>query len=138
MKKLSKLELDIVVNEVVNNIKSIEENKSKELFEKSENKDLFLSKVNEMKELEDKLDLLNKEINILEKEFVKEGLRVFFISKNNRGYGNNKNKLFNVNLENGKGSSFSLYKDIEKEIILSSLEELNIRDLIKDLIEKFK
>ena len=54
-------------------------------------------------------------INKIEKEFVKEGLRVFFISKNNRGYGNKKDKLFSINLENGKGSSFSLYKDIEKE-----------------------
>jgi hypothetical protein len=137
MKKLSKLELDIVVNEVVNNIKSIEENKSKELFEKSENKDLFLSKVNEMKELEDKLDLLNKEINEIENKFKEDNLRVYFMNKNNRGYGSS-NKLFSINLENGKGSSFSLYKDIEKEIILSSLEDMNIKELIKDLIEKFK
>jgi hypothetical protein len=137
MKKLSKLELDIVVNEVVNNIKSIEENKSKELFEKSENKDLFLSKVSEIEELENKLDLLKKEINEIENKFKEDNLRVYFMNKNNRGYGSS-NKLFSINLENGKGSSFSLYKDIEKEIILSSLENMNIKELIKDLIEKFK
>jgi hypothetical protein len=137
MKKLSKLELDIVVNEVVDNIKLIEENKCKEIFNKSENKDLFLSKVNEMKELEDKLDLLNKEINEIENKFKEDNLRVYFMNKNNRGYGSS-NKLFSINLENGKGSSFSLYKDIEKEIILSSLEDMNIKELIKDLIEKFK
>jgi hypothetical protein len=137
MKKLSKIELDVVVNEVINNIKVIEENKSKELFEKSENKDLFLSKVKEINELEEKLNLLNKEIRDIENKFDKDNLRVFYINKNNRNW-RDEEKLFNISLKDNKGGSFGLYKDIEKEIILSSLEELNIRDLIKDLIEKFK
>ncbi len=134
MKKLSKIELDVVVNEVVNSIKKIEENKSKELFEKSENKDLFLSKINEIKELEDKVCLLREEIRDIEKEFDKDGLRVFSCNRNNF----RDDKLFNISLKDSKGNSFELYKNIEKEIILSSLEELNVRDLIKDLIEKFK
>ena len=54
MKKLSKLELDVVVNEVINNIKKIEENKCLGLFDESDNKDLFLKKVNEIEELENK------------------------------------------------------------------------------------
>jgi len=132
MKKLSKIELDVVVNEVVNNIRKIEENKSKELFEKSENKDLFLSKVKEFGELEDKLDLLKKEIREIENKFEKDGLRVYLMS--NRNIEEN----FKVNLKDSKGDSYSLYKEIEKEIILSSLEELNVRDLINDLVEKFK
>ena len=138
MKKLSRLELDVIVNEVINNLKGIEEKKINKIFEISDNKDLFLSKVKEIEELENKVDNLKEEINKIEKEFVKEGLRVFFISKNNRGYGNKKDKLFSINLENGKGSSFSLYKEIEKEIILSSLEDINIKELINSLIEKFK
>ena len=52
MKKLSKVELDVVVNEVVNGIKLIEENKCKELFDKNENKDLLLDKVKEIEVLE--------------------------------------------------------------------------------------
>ena len=35
-------------------------------------------------------------------------------------------------------NKYNLYKEIEKDIILSSLEELNIKDLIKELVEKFK
>jgi hypothetical protein len=132
MKKLSRIELDVVVNEVVNSIKLIEENKSKELFEKSENKDLFLSKVKEFEELEDKLDLLKKEIREIEDKFNEDGLRVYLM--NNR----NIEESFRVNLKDSKGDIYGLYKEIEKEIILSSLEELNIRDLIKDLVEKFK
>ncbi len=133
MKKLSKIELDVVVNEVVNNIRKIEEDKSKELFEKSESKDLFLSKINEIKELEDKVDLLREEVKGIEKEFDKDGLKVFSCNRNFRN-----DKLFNISLKDSKGNSFELYKNIEKEIILSSLEELNVRDLIKDLVEKFK
>jgi hypothetical protein len=137
MKKLSRIELDVVVNEVVNNIRVIEVNKSKELFENSENKDLFLSKVKEISELEEKVDLLKEEIRKIENKFDEDDIRVFYINKNNRNF-NDKGKLFNISLNDSKGNSFSLYKDIEKEIILSSLEDMNIKELIKDLVEKFK
>lgn len=136
MKKLSRFELDVVVNEVVNSIKLIEENKGKELFEKSKNKDLFLSKVDEIVELENKVNLLKKEIRDVEDKFNEEGLRVFY-NYNRTGYGNNE-KLFSINCKDNKGNHWNLYKDIEKEIILNSLEELNIKELIKDLIEKYK
>jgi fructose-1,6-bisphosphatase/sedoheptulose 1,7-bisphosphatase-like protein len=133
MKKLSRIELDVVVNEVINNLKKIEEKKVNKLFEISDNKDLFLEKVNEIKELEDKVNLLKEEIREIENKFKEEGISVYF----NRGFNNN-GKLFNISLKDSKGNSFELYKNIEKEIILSSLEELNVRDLIKDLVEKFK
>jgi len=137
MKKLSKLELDVVVNEVINNIKKIEENKCLGLFDESDNKDLFLKKVNEIEELENKLDLLKGEIREIENKFKDEGLSVFFVNKNNRGFGKN-GKLFSINLKDSKGNSYGLYKDVEKEIILSSLEDINIRELINELVEKFK
>jgi hypothetical protein len=137
MKKLSKLELDVVVNEVINNIKKIEENKCLGLFDESDNKDLFLEKVNEIEELENKLDLLKVEIREIENKFKEEGLSVFFVNKNNRGFGKN-GKLFSINLKDSKVNNYGLYKDVEKEIILSSLEDINIRELINELIEKFK
>ena len=83
MKKLSKLELDVVVNEVIDNLRLIEESKKDDLFENNKNKDLFLSKVNEIKELEDKINSLKKEVEVFEKEFENDGLRVYFISENN-------------------------------------------------------
>jgi hypothetical protein len=137
MKKLSKIELDVVVNEVINNLKVIEENEVNDLFKNSKNKDLFLSKVSEIKELEDKINSLKKEVDEIEKDFENDGLRVYFINEGNRNY-KEKDKLFNVRLLNSSVGNYSLYKNIEKEIILSSLEELNVRDLIKDLVEKFK
>jgi hypothetical protein len=137
MKKMSKFELDVVVSEVINNLKLIEESKVNDLFEKSKNKDLFLSKVNEIVELENKVNSLRKEIDKIEKDFEKDGLSVYFISERNRNFGK-KEKLFNINVLNSEVGNYSLYKKIEKEIVLSCLEELNVRDLIKDLVEKFK
>ena len=138
MKKLSKIELDVVVNEVVNSIKLIEENKSKELFDKSENKDLFLSKVKEIEELEDKLDLLKNEIREIENKFKEDNLRVFFNSSNNRNYGNEK-KSFGISLLGGRGYEYGLYKNIEKEIILNGISsEFDINKFIEELVEKFK
>jgi len=136
MKKLSRIELDVVVNEVINSIKKIEGEKGKELFEKNENKDLFLSKVNEMVELENKVNLLKLEIRNIEDKFEEDNLIVFYNC--NRGSYGSSNKLYSVNCKNEKGNNYSLYKEVEKEIILNSLEELNIKELIKDLIEKFK
>jgi hypothetical protein len=137
MKKLSKIELDVVVNEVVNSIKLIEENKCKEIFDKSKNKDLFLSKVSEIEELESKLDLLKKEINEIENKFKEDNLRVYFMNKNNRSF--NSNKSFNLNLLDEKGRGFELYKNIEKCIILEGISnEFDINKFIKELIEKFK
>ena len=131
------IELDVVVNEVIDNLIVIEESKVNDLFEKSKNKDLFLSKINEIVELENKVNNLKKEIDKIEKDFNKDGLRVYFVSENNRYLGKKK-KLFNINLLDSEIGNYNLYKNIEKEIVLSSLEELNVRDLIKDLVEKFK
>jgi hypothetical protein len=137
MKKLSRIELDVVVNEVINNIKGIEEKKVNKLFEISDNKDLFLEKINEIEKLEKEIEKLVNEVRDIENKFNDEGLRVFFINKGSRNYGNSK-RLFSINLKDSKGDSYKLYKDIEKEIILSSLKELNIDNLIESLIEKFK
>ena len=137
MKKLSKIELDVVVNEVVNSIKLIEENKCKEIFNKSKNKDLFLSKVSEIEELESKLDLLKKEINEIENKFKEDNLRVYFMNKNNRSF--NSSKSFNLNLLDEKSNGYGLYKDIEKCIILEGISnEFDIKKFIEELIEKFK
>jgi hypothetical protein len=137
MKKLNKMELDVVINEVINSLKVIEDNKGKELFEKSKNKDLYLKKINEYRELEEKLDKLRKEIYGIEALFKEDGINVSFNSWNERSWSGN-DDLFFVNLKNSKVGSYNLNKKIENEIVLSNLEGLNIRDMIKDLVEKYK
>ena len=137
MKKLSRVELDVVVNEVINGIKLIEENKCNEIFDKSKNKDLFLNKVKEIEDLENKVDELKNEIREIENKFKEDNLRVYFNSKNNRNFGSSKS--FGLSLFEGKSNgSYSLYKEVEKDIVLSSLVDMNIKELIKELIERFK
>jgi hypothetical protein len=138
MKKLSRIELDVVVNEVINNIKGIEKNKCEELFDKNENKDLFLSKVKEIEELEDKLDLLKDEIREIENKFKEDNLKIYFNSRSNRFIGS-ENKSFNISLLGGKGNNYGLYKEIEKEIILNGINsEFDVKKFIEELVEKFK
>ena len=43
-----------------------------------------------------------------------------------------------INCKNEKGNNYSLYKEVEKDIVLSSLVDMNIKELIKELIERFK
>jgi hypothetical protein len=136
MKKLSRVELDVVVNEVINGIKLIEENKCNEIFDKSKNKDLFLNKVKEIEDLENKVDELKNEIREIENKFKEDNLRVYFNSKNNRNFGSSKS--FGLSLIEGKSNNYSLYKEVEKDIVLSSLVDMNIKELIKELIERFK
>lgn len=134
MLKLNQKELKVVVDEVVNNIKEIEDNKSKELFEKSKNKDLFLNKIKEIKDLKSKLFNSINEIRKIEEEFKKENLNVFF---------NNKvldiEKDFLLNLLDKKSDQFSLYLSIEKELVLKGInKKINVEESIKELVEKFK
>jgi hypothetical protein len=137
MKKLNKMELDVVINEVINSLKVIEDNKGKELFEKSKNKDLYLIKINEYRELEKKFYKFKEEIIEIEESFKEDGIIVSFNSWNDRSWSGN-DDLFFVNLKNSKVGSYNLNKKIESEIVLSNLEGLNIRDMIKDLVEKYK
>jgi len=137
MKKLNKMELDVVINEVINSLKVIEDNKGKGLFEKSKNKDLYLIKINEYRELEKKFYKFKEEIIEIEESFKEDGIIVSFNSWNDRSWSGN-DDLFFVNLKNSKVGSYNLNKKIESEIVLSNLEGLNIRDMIKDLVEKYK
>jgi len=138
MKKLSKVELDVVVNKVVNSINLIEVNKCNEIFDKNESKELFLNKIKEIEEVENKLDELKKNIKEVEDKFKEDNLRVYYNSKGSRGYGGS-GKLYSISLLEGKNNNYSLYKEIEKDIILKGIdEELNVKEFINGLIEKFK
>ena len=101
-------------------------------------RDLFLNKVSEIEELENKVSKLKEEIREIENKFKEDNLRVFFNSSNNRYYGNEK-KSFGMSLLDGKGNEYGLYKEIEKEIILSGINsEFDIKKFIEELVEKFK
>lgn len=140
MSKLSKREVDAIVEKVMEGIKTIEDNKSKELFENSNNKEAFLNKIKEIEELEDKLNNLKDEIQGLKNSFKEEGLNVYYRGRYNglsllsRG-----GELIEMELQNAKGGNLSLQWKVEKELILQGINnKIDINTIIGELIEKYK
>ena len=134
MKKLSKMEIDVVVSKVVNDINEIKENKGKRIFEISEFKDEFLNKVDEILKLEKEYKKLEKELDLIRGKFDKDGIFVNFYDKSNWGRVNNK-KVYGISLLNDNNVR---YNDVFNEIVLNNIdEEVNIKEFIKVLLEKF-
>ena len=134
MKKLSKMEIDVVVSKVVNDINEIKENKGKRIFEISEFKDEFLNKVDEILKLEKEYKKLEKELDLIRGKFDKDGIFVNFYDKSNWGRVNNK-KVYGISLLNDNNVR---YNDVFNEIVLSNIdEEVNIKEFIKGLVENF-
>ena len=135
MKKLSKMELNVIVNEVLNGLREIENEKINGKFENCSKKDEFLSLCKELDDLEEKVSELGKKLVIVGNEIKEEsGVNVMYRNRNNRMNFNN-DKIYNVfgglNLNNN-------YSKIESEIILSCIEGNEVRNLISNLINKFK
>ena len=134
MKKLSKMEIDVVVSKVVNDINEIKENKGKRIFEISEFKDEFLNKVDEILKVEKEYKKLEKELDLIRGKFDKDGIFVNFYDKSNWGRVNNK-KVYGISLLNDNNVR---YNDVFNEIVLNNIdEEVNIKEFIKGLVEKF-
>ena len=134
MKKLSKMEIDVVVSKVVNDINEIKENKGKRIFEISEFKDEFLNKVDEILKVEKEYKKLEKELDLIRGKFDKDGIFVNFYESRSWSRVNEK-KVFGISLLNDNNVR---YNDVFNEIVLNNIdEEVNIKEFIKGLIEKF-
>lgn len=134
MKKLSKMEIEVVVNKVVNEINEIKKNKGKRIFEISEFKDEFLNKVKEIEELEKEYKKLEKELDVIREKFNKDGIFVNFYESRSWSRVNDK-EIFGISLLNDKNVRYS---EIFDDIVLNNIdEEVNIKEFIKGLVEKF-
>ena len=134
MKKLSKMEIDVVVGKVVNDINEIKENKGKRIFEISEFKDEFLNKVDEILKVEKEYKKLEKELDLIRGKFDKDGIFVNFYESRSWSRVNDK-KVFGISLLNDNSVR---YNDVFNEIVLNNIdEEVNIKEFIKGLVEKF-
>lgn len=134
MKKLSKMEIDVVVSKVMNEINDIEKKKSKRIFDISEFKEEFLNKVDEIIKLEKEFNKLEKELDLIRDKFKEDGIFVNFY--NNRSYNRNCNEeIFGISLLKSKRIS---YNEIFNDIVINNIdEEVNIKEFIKGLVEKF-
>ena len=134
MKKLSKMEIDVVVGKVVNDINEIKENKGKRIFEISEFKDEFLNKVDEILKVEKEYKKLEKELDLIRGKFDKDGIFVNFYESRSWSRVNDK-EIFGISLLNDKNVRYS---EVFDDIVLNNIdEEVNIKEFIKGLVEKF-
>jgi len=130
MGKLSRIELDVVSNEVYSKV--VNEVNDKCLKIVNENVDFSL--LEELREIELKKEKLESElsdfVNKVNDEF---NIRISYNSVGRYGYKENKN-LFNI-----VGSvDYNCKKNIEKELILNGIEKgLNINELISNMVKEF-
>ena len=130
MGKLSRIELDVVSNEVYNKVVNEVNDKCLKLV--NENVDFSLFK--ELREIELKKEKLESEldkfIDNVKDEF---NIRISYNSVGRYGYKENKS-LFNI-----VGSvDYNCKKNIEKELILNGIDKgLDIKDLINNMVKEF-
>jgi len=130
MGKLSKIELDVVSNEIYSKVVKEVDDKCLEIV--NENVDFSLFK--ELRELELKKEKLEKElekfINDIKNEF---NIRVSYNSVGNYNFKEDK-KLFRI-----IGSvDYNCKREIEKELILNGIDKgLDIKELINNMVKEF-
>ena len=130
MGKLSRIELDVVSNEVYSKVVNEVNNKCLKII--NENVDFSLFK--ELREIELKKEKLESElsdfVNNVKDEF---NIRISYNSVGRYGYKDNKN-LFNI-----VGSvNYDCKKNIEKELILGGIDKgLDIKELIDNMVKEF-
>jgi len=138
MKKLSKVELDVVVNEIINGVREKEEKKCELILSMSGNKEIYLSKINEMELLLEKVDKVKNELRDIEKEIEEDGIRLnFYNGYNNYGM-NNKNKKYSVYLIEGKTMSGVFYNEVYNKVVLNNIDdEVNVNSFIEKFVKEF-
>ena len=132
MKKLRQFEIDHICDEAY---KLIKEEKTKQVqreFDKSDEKEQLLEIMPQLNQLQSKIEELKKEESILlEKEYeLKKSLI-------NKGvcFNRTKNEKYDISL----AGINSIYHDIRHEIILNGIDDgNNVREFIKELVDKFK
>tara|TARA_B100000900_G_scaffold386160_1_gene376391 strand:- start:1799 stop:2212 length:414 start_codon:yes stop_codon:yes gene_type:complete len=130
MGKLSRIELDVVSNEVYSKV--VEEVNDKCLKIVNENVDFSL--LEELREVELKKEKLENELNDFVNKVNDEfNIRITYNSVGRYGYKENKN-LFNI-----VGSvDYNCKRNIEKELILNGIDKgIDIKELINNMVKDF-
>lgn len=130
MGKLSRIELDVVSNEIYSKV--VDEVNDKCLKIVNENVDFSLFK--ELREVELKKEKLESELNDFVNGVNDEfNIRISYNSVGRYGYKENK-ELFNI-----VGSvDYNCKRDIEKELILGGIDKgLDIKDLINNMVKEY-
>jgi|Laugresbdmm110sn_1035088.scaffolds.fasta_scaffold17247_2 hypothetical protein len=132
MKKLRQFEIDHICDEAYNLIKEEKTKQVQREFDKSDEKEQLLEIMPQLNQLQSKIEALKKEESILlEKEYE---LKKSLIDKG-VCFNRTKNEKYDISL----ASIHSIYCDIRHEIILNGIDDgNNVREFIKELVDKFK
>ena len=132
MKKLRQFEIDHICDEAYNLIKEEKTKQIQREFDKSDEKEQLLEIMPQLNQLQSKIEALKKEESILlEKEYE---LKKSLIDKG-VCFNRTKNEKYDISL----ASIHSIYCDIRHEIILNGIDDgNNVREFIKELVDKFK
>jgi ABC-type phosphate transport system auxiliary subunit len=135
MKKLNGNEIDVVVNEIVKNVKDFKLNEVKKVLEVDSNYKEIVSLYNEKYELKKKLDLLEKEIDKVNIEINKD-FKVKIYCRNNSCSSVYLNDLF-ISFDYKDEEKYS-YLNVRSKVILSSIsKEFNVEEFIKKFVDEF-
>ena len=134
MKKLNNNEIDVVVNEIVKNVKDFKLNEVKKVLEVDSNYKEIVSLYNEKYELKKKLDLLEKEIDKVNIEINKD-FKVKIYNRNNSCSSVYLNDLF-ISFDYKDEEKYS-YSNVRSKVILSSIDkEFNVNEFIKKFVDE--
>jgi ABC-type phosphate transport system auxiliary subunit len=134
MKKLNGNEIDVVVNEIVKNVKDFKLNEVKKVLEVDSNYKEIVSLYDEKYELKKKLDLLEKEIDKVNIEINKD-FKVKIYNRNNSCSSVYLNDLF-ISFDYKDEEKYS-YSNVRSKVILSSIDkEFNVNEFIKKFVDE--
>jgi ABC-type phosphate transport system auxiliary subunit len=134
MKKLNNNEIDVVVNEIVKNVKDFKLNEVKKVLEVDSNYKEIVSLYDEKYELKKKLDLLEKEIDKVNIEINKD-FKVKIYCRNNSCSSVYLNDLF-ISFDYKDEEKYS-YSNVRSKVILSSIDkEFNVNEFIKKFVDE--
>jgi ABC-type phosphate transport system auxiliary subunit len=134
MKKLNNNEIDVVVSEIVKNVKDFKLNEVKKVLEVDSNYKEIVSLYNEKYELKKKLDLLEKEIDEVNVKINKD-FKVKIYNRNNSCSSVYLNDLF-ISFDYKDEEKYS-YSNVRSKVILSSIDkEFNVNEFIKKFVDE--
>ena len=135
MKKLNGSEIEVIVNEVINNVKEIKLSKIKEVLEVDSNYKEIVSLYDKKYELNKKLEELEKEINEVNIKINKD-FKVKIYNENNNLSWEYLNKL-KINFDYKEEEKYSYY-NVKNRIILNNISnEINVEEFIKKFVDEF-
>jgi hypothetical protein len=135
MKKLNGNEIDVLVNEIVKNVKDFKLNEVKKVLEVDSNYKEIVNLYDEKYELKKKLDLLEKEIDKVNIKINKD-FKVKIYCRNNSCSSVYLNDLF-ISFDYKDEEKYS-YLNVRSKVILSSIsKEFNVEEFIKKFVDEF-